>query len=392
MGASRSLGLKGVGIGESEGNAAINSAADMSGTTSDEVQDSTDGRGQVELPMYVDSTNGAIVSRAPMANQNEARLNLPERTLEAAAPAQPLHEFVTEPPQERTLVLTVRSCNMYFEGQREEDEKMASPGATSNVPNAPSYVVPANTDPAQRTSVLNEADRDDLSHFISINVEVRDTLEDDMLDNSTSPPRADTPSVPSNTATEGTEEAAPRTAASDSQMTTLCGGDRDSSLDRLMNMLYKYPQNPMPDDSQGPLLRILFTTHDFSVSNKDANAFLKEDVFYDKVSFSMMAQNYDENIQEKGLHRFVRIMVRPRTARRYRLKMVNSLLVCICHRSSEAVAGIHDMVRRAVSSFCPGHGNFILRKLSPMVVLFEVDQVPPNMEAPRACHNRPYDE
>lgn len=282
-----------------------------------ETRDDSGVRGEKGAAQYTHSFTVTDVARhstyvpvgttSQPANQNAESQIIPPEDNSAPVRVQRAHGFIADPPQPNTLGPTVRSRKEYFEDKQQDDvDDNMVPNVAGQLHKNHTYAIGPATAAATRSSDLNEFEDADLQRFSSTMAEVGDSQD-------TGTPGTQTDSVPvtirdeapSNAATQDTEVVLPGDGNTQPQAVP---NDGDDSFPDLREALSLYPQNPMRADSQEPLLKLLLKIQNFPVANAEAYAVIEESFGCFKVIVAMVCHHENENIQEHGLHSFVRIM------------------------------------------------------------------------------------
>lgn len=255
------------------------------------------------------NTYAPVSTIAQAANQNAESQILPLEDNSAPVRVQRAHAFVADPPLSTTLGPTVRSRKEFFEDkQQTEVVDDMSPYVAGQLRKNHTYAIGSATAASTRSTDLHEFEDADLQRISSTVAEVGDSQDADTQGTQTDSVPATTTrdEAPSNAATQDTEVLSPE--GGNTEPKAVLNDDGDSFRD-LRQVLSSYPQNPMRADSQEPLLKLLLMIQDFPVAaNPEAFAVIEKGSGCFKVIVAMISQHENENIQEHGLHSFVRIM------------------------------------------------------------------------------------
>lgn len=205
--------------------------------------------------------------------------------------------FVVKPPE--NLGPGVRNRKFFFENEASKNIEEPIVGA-SDFRRSPTYTLRSPEEIAQQ-----EAERD--AHYEEDPMPI-DNIEDDLPEEDLEPEEVD---MPDSGATEepSPEEELEEELEEDDIKPLVPSQPRDGpGLDDLKHLLDLYPSNPMRADSQAPLLSLLTAMQTYAVNDAEAFSVLEERNGFPKVIVAMVSQHEEEQIQEQGLHAFVRLV------------------------------------------------------------------------------------
>lgn len=217
--------------------------------------------------------------------------------------------FLAKAPKDDTLGPSVRSRKAFFEGDKDMDAK---PGAET-VTASRSYALAAETATAMKSSDLDEFENADIQRVASTAVVPNEESYVEEPQPYSAPPARPEDHAPRTATAKVKEVGALIPAVDDNASLSVApgkghGNDGDSSFDMLRAALLNYPPNPMRVDAQAALLKLLMTIQEIPASSAEAHSIIEHGSGYSKIIVAMISQHDDEQIQEHGLHCFVRFM------------------------------------------------------------------------------------